>query len=428
MSEEPELTQETPPPSIPPSAEALQSLVELLYPEPGVVDILTLDQFIFRYKFSGLGATAVSDMERAQRITRSVGDHEQIGLAEYHIGLIYLHWGQFLGAIKYFDDAQRHWQFAKKDAVVSLAQFAQGVCQHHAYHYENALANYGKVQRTLSKIESNGSAPPADYLTAIKANLDACRDDVVQKIRTLGEGEPTMFRVPLVETEPPDTIVSDDPAPQEETAVSPPPITPSPSADRASRVMTAPPPISHLPPVAGGDSQINQQNVVDEPKTVSTTPVISDKSPIPQHVNQSGTLVWYHVADREDFEEFLPAILADTVLLVDTRTDLYTCDEGDLVIVNQADAEGSIPVLPQQEVAERPFTRIYLAEVDEQLSFKRDPETGDIQFESDNAEEFGKVKITANQADFPIFAEEIIGIVIGIWANLHPVQKEKEEG
>lgn len=428
MSEEPEETQETLPPSIPPSAEALQSLVELLYPEPGVVDILTLDQFIFRYKFSGLGATAVSDMERAQRITRTVGDHEQIGLAAYHIGLIYLHWGQVLGAIKYFDDAQRHWQFSKKEAAISLAQFAQGVCQHHAYHYENALANYGKVQRTLTKIESNGSAPPADYLAAIKSHLDACRDDVVQKIRTLGEGEPTMFRVPLAETEPAVTITPDDLPTKKETAVSAPPITPSPPADRASRVPIAPLPISHLPPVAGSEPQINQENLADELETVrDAAPLISDKSPIPQHINQSDALVWYHVADREEFEEFLPAILADTALLVDTRPDLYTCNEGDLVIVNQADAEGSIPVKPQQAAQERPFTRIYLAEVDELLSFKRDPETGDIQFESDKAEEVGKVKITANQADFPIFAEEIIGIVIGIWANLHPVQKEREQ-
>lgn len=422
MNADPEQGQEALP--IPPLAEVLQLLVEMLYPEPGVVDILTLDQFIFRYKFSGLGATAVADMERAQRITRSVGDHEQIGLAEYHIGLIYLHWGQFWGAIKYFEDAQRHWQFAKRDPAVSLAQFAQGVCQHHAYHYEQALANYGKVQRILTKMESNGAAPPADYLAGIKSKLEACREDVVQKIRTLGEGEPTMFRVPIKETDPPVTITSDDLATKEETAVSDLPITVEPSSDTVSRGPAAPLPISHLPPVAGSDAQINQENVVDELETVgANVPVISNKSPIPQHINQSDALVWYDVAAREDMKEFLPAILADTVLLVDTRTDLYTCDEGDLVIVNQADAEGSIPVEPQQEAEERPFTRIYLAEVDEQLSFKRDPETGEIQFKSDNAEEVGKVKIMANQADFPIFAEEIIGIVIGIWAKLHPVQR-----
>ena len=121
MNDEPVAEQETA--VVPPSAEVLQELVEHLYPEPSVVDVLTLDQFVFRYKFSGLGATAVADMERAQRITRSVGDHGQIGLAEYHIGLIYLHWGQFLGAIKYFDDALRHWQFVKNDSASSLALY-----------------------------------------------------------------------------------------------------------------------------------------------------------------------------------------------------------------------------------------------------------------------------------------------------------------
>ena len=421
-------------PTIPLSPEALQALVEILYPEPGVVDILTLDQFIFRYKFSGLGATAVADMERAQRITRSIGDHEQIGLAEFHIGLIYLHWGQFLGAIKYFDDAHRHWQFAKKDGAVSLAQFAQGVCQHHAYHYENALANYGKVQRILSKIEANGSQPTPDFLEALKPALSGCREDVVQKIRTLGEGEPVAFRVPL--TEMPDssteTSVDGEPLANQTTKAMPtdsPASEVVPSSETASRVPAAPMPISNLPRVAPphvvgaadeADTQSDQESSTEE---LAVPPAMLTQSPIPNHTNQSDDFVWYHVADREDLEDFLPDIQADTALLVDTRTDLYTCAEGDLVIVDQADAEGSIPLRPQQSAETTPFTRIYLAEVDEQFSFTRDHETGEIRFKPDHPEEVGKVKITANQADFPIYAEEIIGIVIGIWSKLHPAQR-----
>lgn len=408
--------------NIPLSAEDLEDLVEQLYPEPGVVDILTLDQFIFRYKFSGLGATAVADMERAQRITRTVGDHRQIGLAEFHIGLIYLHWGQFLGAIKYFDDAQRHWRFAKHDQAVSLAQFAQGVAQHHAFHYETALANYGKVQHTLTKIEvpQNGTAPPTGFLADIKSNLAVCREDVVQKIRTLGQGEPTAFHVPLTDEQ--DTIASStENQPTRETAVSDPPATPSsPPHDIASRWPPAPMPISNLPVIVDDDETKPDHDIIGTETAV--VPAILGKSPIPQHANQSNYYVWYRVIDRDDLEEFLPNIQSDTALLVDTRTDLYSCSEGDLVIVDQADAEGSIPLKPQLEVERTPIN-FFLAEVDEQFSFERDVETGEIKFKSDHPAEDAKVKITANQADFPIYAEEIIGIVIGIWSKLHPAQK-----
>ena len=423
MSEEP--VQEPESRQVPASAEALQALVEILYPEPGVVDILTLDQFIFRYKFSGLGATAVADMERAQRITRTIGDHGQIGLAEFHIGLIYLHWGQFLGAIKYFDDAHRHWQFAKHDPAVSLAQFAQGVCQHYAYHYENALVNYGKVQRTLSKIEANGSAPPSDFLVEMRLDLHACRDDVVEKIRTLGEGEPAAFRVPLKEEEPPSTRATSD-QPTRETAVydTDSPITPFSSfTSTTTHSSSTPLPINRLPPAHDSDTQLEPETIADEPGAV--VPAILGKSPIPQHANQSDYLVWYNVAEREDLEAFLPAIQADTTLLVDTRTDIYTCNEGDLVIVDQADAEGSIPLKPQQRVEGTPFTRIYLAEVDAQFSFKRNPETGSIHFTSDETGDgyAGRVRITPDQDNSPIYAKDIIGIVIGIWSKLHPAQK-----
>lgn len=143
------------------------------------------------------------------------------------------------------------------------------------------------------------------------------------------------------------------------------------------------------------------------------------KSPIPFHANESDFLVWYEVADREEFDSFLPNIQADTVLLVDTRTELYTCAEDDLVIVNPAGAEGNISLVPRQG-AGKSLVRFYLGEVEEQFSFKRDPITDEIQFTS---EEANIVKIKTNQAEFPIFAENIVGIVIGIWSKLNPAYK-----
>ncbi|MCZ7672937.1 MAG: hypothetical protein M5U34_40370 [Chloroflexi bacterium] len=92
---------------------------------PGVIDILTLDQFIYRYTLSGLGAIDNGRHGTAQRITPSISDHAQIGLAEFHIGLIHLYWQQYLGALPYFDDAQRHWQFAHNKYAWRWLNFAQ---------------------------------------------------------------------------------------------------------------------------------------------------------------------------------------------------------------------------------------------------------------------------------------------------------------
>jgi hypothetical protein len=343
-------------------------------------------------------------------------------LAEFHIGLIYLHWGQALGAIKYFDDALRHWQFANNDPAVSLAQFAQGICRHHAYHYEQALANYAKVQRTLNKMDANGSQPPSAFLEDLENLLSESHKDVMQKLRTLGEGEPTTFSIPVTEAGGSSAQTADD-QPTREVSYEPDgdePSASSPQLETAHRGATAPLPISNLPRALEEANATKPE--ITEDMSASPPPILTN-SPIPQHANQSSNFIWYQVEDREDLEEFLPSIQADTALLVDTRTDFYTCTEGDLVIVDQADAEGSIPLKPQQDVSGPPFKRIYLAEVDEKLAFVRNPETGEIQFEPDHPEEIGKIKITANQSDFPIYAEEIIGIVIGIWSKLHPAQK-----
>ena len=177
---------------------------------------------------------------------------------------------------------------------------------------------------------------------------------------------------------------------------------------------------SNLPSLRSDEKNLIT-NTLDE-----VEPTIFEKSPIPYHENQSNSFVWYQVNDRQDLEGFLPDIQADSALLVDTRIELYDMEERTLVIVEQKDANGSISLKPilQQEAKERPMTRIFLAEVDEPFSFTRDPETGEVQIKSDDPEESNKIRITPNQTGFPIFAEEIIGIVIGIWSKLHLAEKE----
>jgi hypothetical protein len=403
-----------------PTAAELQQLVEHLYPEPGVVDILTLEQFKYRYRLSGLGATAVADMERAQRITRDTGDHEQIGLAEFHIGLIYLHWGQPHGAIPYFIDAQRHWTFARRRSAACLAQFAQGVAQQHAYQYEAALSSYGKAGRLLSRIEVNAPPPATAFREAFRPCLARCRQGLVEKIRAFGEGEPAAFHLPPREPEPPigERPTRHIPETDAVRTTDGRPAAPLPQINMGVRRETPTPPDSPPP---------NDTPPDDEPPSEPVPANGSPVSPIPGHPNGSAHLRWYGVVDRQDLEEFLPAIQAESMLLVDTRTDRYVCLPGDLVIVDQEEREGSIQVESQQPSPQSPRRRIYLAEVDERLSFTRS-EAGDIRFAPDKAEEIGKIKLTPNQNDFPIYAEDIIGIVIGIWSNLQRIMEDSSNG
>ncbi len=222
-----------------------------------------------------------------------------------------------------------------------------------------------KYSASSPKLKPTAPTLTPDFLASIKTGLNGCREDVVHKLRTLGEGEPVAFRVPLTE----ETAVSSD-APDVTTKAMPTATSVSeaaPASAAASHVPAAPLPISNLPRVAPPLVDVAADEADTQPDTDSATeelavaPAVLMQSPIPNHANQSEDYIWYHVVDREDLEDFLPDIQADTALLVDTRTDLYTCAEGDLVIVDQADAEGSIPLRPQQSAENTPFTRHLLS-------------------------------------------------------------------
>ena len=83
----------------------LTELLEWLYPDPSP-DIFTVRDYRNRYPFTRLGALATGDIDRYRRINRAIGNHVQLGLCEYHVGLIYLHEGDFRGAVQQFDLAR----------------------------------------------------------------------------------------------------------------------------------------------------------------------------------------------------------------------------------------------------------------------------------------------------------------------------------
>lgn len=129
----------------------LTDLLDLFYPDPSP-NIFTLHDFRTRYKLTGLGELATREIEQSQRINQRIHDFSQMGLCEFHIGLIYLFWGDFRGATLQFRLARRQWTFIKKPKhVLCLAYFAEGVAQELAYHYEDALSCYGRARQCLER-------------------------------------------------------------------------------------------------------------------------------------------------------------------------------------------------------------------------------------------------------------------------------------
>ena len=158
-----------------PSVTLLSDLLACLYPDPGP-DILTLGDFKLRYRLTGLGALAVGAIQQAQRINRDTGRFNEIGLCEFHIGLIYLDWADYQGAVQQFREARLQWSFTDKTAAICLARLAEGLAQQHRYAYEEALSQYGKAENCQKRIMFEPSSNNRDgFLVQLYAALQAAQ-------------------------------------------------------------------------------------------------------------------------------------------------------------------------------------------------------------------------------------------------------------
>ncbi|MCB8942585.1 MAG: hypothetical protein H6658_02300 [Ardenticatenaceae bacterium] len=362
----------------------LEELLNILYPPPPNPDIITLQDVLNRYRLTGLGVPAITALQQAQRILRATKDYDQIGLCEFHIGLIYLHWGHCLAAAQQFAEARRQWSFADKTASVCLSYYAQGYGQNLALHYEPAMGCYHKAEQSLPRLKL---APPSDRLGEFVARLTELLYGAQQSLRekmwppdeperdTHGESHNGQTAVP--------------PPPQQETADSPPP-------------ESAPPP----PP---------PENIVFEAPTPQIAHPHSASHPfVPPPIVQSGaatpasvlipikeSYVWYRVTEREG--NFLPHIRHGGWLLVDTQMrDRYQKD--DLIIIGgDTDlTQGSIQVKPYIQVPA--YKRIFLSRVQRmEGSFIRD--------------KTGKVAFTSGIKQDSVTMEFVLGIVLGFWLN-----------
>ncbi len=342
---------------LPPSVTLLSELLTCLYPEPGP-DILTLDDFKLRYRLTGLGPLAIGAIQQAQRINRDTSRFNEIGLCEFHIGLIYLDWADYQGAIQQFREARVQWSFIDKTAAICLTHLAEGLAQHHRYDYEAALSQYGKVESCQKRIKFE---PSAGSRNGFVARLDGALQ-TAQEAARVALWEPTPF-LPVGEI---------DEVEDEATAVSPPPEE-EPQSES----------IGVLPPV------FPQQKQTGLP------------SPFP--LPQNGKLTWYQaIVKRHD--PIFPEITKSGWLLVHQPEGDPKIKENSLVVIasDDPDTKASITLEPHND-GEPGFPRIYLARKE---------------FEGPFSITENQVTLSSEIRHIPVDIEHILGYVVGLWLEI----------
>jgi hypothetical protein len=151
----------------------LRSLLAVLFEDPPPPDIITVDDIRKRYQLTQFGPPALAAMEQTQRILRTRRDYGQVGLCEFHIGLIYLHYGDARAAANQFAVARQQWTLENDVAGIALSHYAQGVALRLAYHYEAAMGQYSRAERVLSRrVQDSVAARLARLLSPLRSLLD----------------------------------------------------------------------------------------------------------------------------------------------------------------------------------------------------------------------------------------------------------------
>lgn len=335
----------------------IRALLDLIFPDPSP-DILTLETVRFTFKLRDVNAAAINAIKQAQRINRAIGNHRQTGLCEFHVGLIYLDWGDCLAAGQQFAEARRQWTFGNDVGAVCLAHFAEGQAHYFAYHYETAMTNYGKAEQCLLRIPYT---PPSDGLGAFMVALEAALRTAQQAVRdglwALKDENSTS------------SAQSETATQVMETAVSPPPPPPNP----------VPPP--HYNPNA--------------PEGIN---------PVPGHTKDNEQYNWYQVQQLHHLRNNLfPGIPEGAWLLVQRLPENSYPLGGVVVVIFDREVNNGILVKPHQ--ATHRFRRIYLARWEEPMQrFTRDIH--------------GTVTFSPDVQRIPITPEEVLGIVRGAWLEM----------
>lgn len=357
----------------------LTELLEWLHPEPSP-DIFTVRDYRNRYPFTRLGPLATADIERYQRINRAIGNHGQIGLCDYHIGLIYLHEGAFRGAVTQFDQARQQWSFVNQSAAVALTHLARAVALQQANHYESALVSAGKVAGWLERARF---AKPMLGWPDFQAQVLAYVAELQAELRKQMEAAPQTAAEKPGETE----QATDEAAAQQQAPVG----DPDPEAETR--------PDGEI--ITGAATPLPISNMDRTP-----LPGI----PLPGHRLVEERYEWYLVEVRPP-SDFFEEIHPGDWLLVDLQPRL-TKDlqdtEQPILIVKKEEIDGTIRVRPL-DPKDR-FQRIYLVML-------ADSPTGSFWVD----ETTGTVTLSSDMAAIGVNRTEILGVVVGFWRPMQNI-------
>lgn len=350
----------------------LHELIKILYPDPKP-DVFTLDSFEFRYRLHGLNQTAIQKIEQSQRINRELRDYGQSGLNEFHIGLIYLYWGECHAAEKQFDLAWRQWSFVNEPGASSLAHLGQGFTQEFVHHDEAAMISYGKAWRDLRHMPVT-----APNLFHFRERIEQCLEEAQETLREKMDSQPAA-------ESPTGTAQAD--------------------GDGTESEVETTTPESEVPPDSS-EQQPEPAGEVAPPPPRSN--LADDPMPIDGHEKVDGRYRWYLVEGRQA-DDLMPQIHPNDWLLVamqPDQSDLSPTEEQPIVIVCQSESGGTIHLRPHPSEQTSHRHRIYLRELKEKTGqFVRNPETGKIFFPP--------TALSTGQGVVDL--TEIIGIVVGLW-------------
>lgn len=300
----------------------LERLLKILYPEEPSLDILTVRNIRERYPLTELGAPALAAIEQSRRIVRARADYEQVGLSEFHVGLIYLYWDDSRAAANQFALARQPWSLINDTAAICLAHYAEGLGLFHSYHNEAAMLQYGRAERLLERI---ASAARVERLAALEKEMRPLLTIAQATLRESlwpAEQRPAEALQAGYLTVPPATAGAGEPAAGPQPPATAPAATAPPATTRpewARRVMPA--------------SKLSG--------SLSDAPA----APVPGHVAIDDRFTWYRIVEKRD--NFLPNIAPGMWLLADREVDERLAGGGEYVVVGSArPGLGSITVQP----------------------------------------------------------------------------------
>jgi hypothetical protein len=310
--------------SRPEAVKLLESLLRLLFPESNSLDMITVEDVARRYPLTGLGAPALAAIEQAQRIIRARADDSQTGLAEFHIGLIYLNWGDCRAAAGQFALARKLWLLANDLPAACLAHFAQGLGLYYAFHKEAAMIQFGRAEQIMKR----------SMVGAQGARLFTLADAIEHWLRLAQDA----LRIALWPDEMP-------PASQGHYQGAPPPA----EGSQNENVIYGRPPSGPATAAGADDSAPHrsdgQSDIAQPVSNLRTDFSDSRRGPVPGHIIVDDRFGWYQVAEKKS--DFLPAVNAGDWLLADREVDERLSSGREYVVVgSRRTGLGSITVQP----------------------------------------------------------------------------------